>query len=85
MTPPSEEGSAGCADIAPVVAVSPSLGPAHLCIGNIFEFKNLIAATSCPHLAQRPLLLGVLRPVAKLPPSLAVTTSTCCWQPETWT
>ena len=44
-----------------------------------------IAATSCPHLAQRPLLLGVLGPVAKLPPSLAVTTSTCCWQPETWT
>ena len=38
MTPPSEEGSAGCADIAPIVAVSPSLGPAHLgrgqCAGN---------------------------------------------------
>ena len=44
-----------------------------------------IAATSSPHLAQRPLLLGVLGPVAKLPPSLAVTTPTCCWQPETWT
>ena len=49
------------------------------------DTQYYIAASSSPHLAQRPLLLGVLRPVAKLPPSLAVTTPTCCWQPETWT
>ena len=50
-----------------------------------YTVQCYIAATSCPHLAQRPLLLGVLGPVAKLPPSLAVTTSTCCGQAETWT
>ena len=54
-------------------------------VARILWYRPNIAAASCPHLAQRPLLLGVLGPVAQLPPSLAVTTTTCCWQPETWT